>query len=194
MPATEQTATAWSVRLAADLSASDQAARTLLAGLSEEQLNWTPAPGTWSVGQCIEHLCATNELYASPIDAAIQEKPDVPVEQITPGWFGRWFLRSFAEASPKSKRARAPQKIQPGARVPLSVLDRFLASNESCRALILRARSKDVNRIRVRSPFIPEIRFSVGTALEIIAGHERRHLLQARRVLDSANFSGSPRP
>ena len=191
MSAPETTATAWSVRLAADLSANDQGAKTLLAGLSEEQLNWSPAPGTWSIGQCIEHLCVMNDVYTPPIDAAIKDKPDAPAERITPGWFAAWFMRSFAAPTPESKSAKAPPKIRPGARVPLSVLDRFLASNESCRALILRARSKDVNRIRFWNPFIPGIRFTVGAGLEIIAGHERRHLVQAQRVRDSADFPGS---
>ena len=191
MPTPEKSGTTWSVRLAADLSASDQAAKALLAGLSEEQLNWTPAPGAWSVGQCIEHLCVMNDVYTPPIDAAIKDKPDAPAEQITRGWFAAWFMRSFGAPGPESKRVKAPPKIRPGTRVSLSVLDRFLASNASCRGLILRARSKDVNRIRFWNPFLPGIRFTVGVGLEIIAVHERRHLLQAQRVRDSANFPAS---
>jgi hypothetical protein len=140
------------------------------------------------VGQCVEHLAVTNEAYAAVIDAAIQGKADAPVEQITPGWFGGWFLRSFAAPSPESKRVKAPAKIRPGRRVGLSVIDRFLSSNESCRALILRARDKNVNRIRFWNPFVKGIRFTVGTGLESIAGHERRHLMQAQRVRVSENF------
>ena len=187
-PPRETLAPAWSVRLAFELSANDQTAKALVAGLTDEQLNWQPAPSSWSVGQCIEHLCITNETYLPPISAALKQKPDSPVEQIAPGWFGRWFIRSFAEPSPNSKRVRAPSKIRPAARVDLSVLDRFLSGNKSCRELILRARSKNANRIRFWNPFIPGLRFTVGTGLEIIASHERRHLLQAERVRDLANF------
>src|ERR1700674_5062362 len=63
----------------------------------------------------------------------------VHVEEITPGWFGAWFICSFAEASPKSRRASAPGKIKPGQQTDLSVLDRFLSGNEAYRDLILRA-------------------------------------------------------
>ena len=148
-----------------------------------------PTPGSWSVGQCLEHLCITNEAYLPPISVAVNEKPDSPVEQITPGWFGRWFIRSFIEPSPVTKRAPAPAKIRPTAHVGASVLERFLDGNESCRELMVRARAKNVNRIRFWNPFIPGIRFTVGTGLQIIVGHERRHLLQAERVLHSASFS-----
>src|SRR5947209_16641423 len=89
--------TRWPSRVAAELSANDQSARALLAGLTEEQLNWQPAPGTWSVGQCLEHLCLTNEAYLPPIAAALHGVPDAPAENIRPGWFGRWFIRKFVE-------------------------------------------------------------------------------------------------
>jgi hypothetical protein len=178
----------WAVRLAFELSANDQRAQALAAGLTEEQLNWQPELGSWSVGQCLEHLCITNEAYLTPISAALKEKPDSPVEQITPGWFGRWFIRSFVEPSPNGKRVSAPPKIRPAARVDLAVLNRFLSSNKSCRELIGRARDKDINRIRFWNPFVPGVRFTAGTGLEIIAGHERRHLMQAERVRNLMNF------
>jgi hypothetical protein len=181
-------APAWSIRLAFELSANDQTAQALAAGLTEEQLNWQAAPGSWSVGQCLEHLCITNEAYLTPISVALKDKPDSPAEQITPGRFGRWFIRSFVEPSPNSKRVPAPPKIRPAARVELAVLDRFLSGNKSVRELIVRTRGKDVNRIRFWNPLVPGVRFTVGTGLEIIAGHERRHLLQAERVRDSVNF------
>jgi DinB superfamily len=189
MAASQQTnAPAWSVRLADDLNANDQTARMLVAGLTDEQLNWQPAPASWSIGQCLEHLCVTNEFYLPPISAALREKPRFPVEEITPGWFGGWFIRSFAEPSSNSRRASAPGKIRPGPRTDRSVLNRFLSSNQVCRDLILVARGNNVNRIRFWNPFLPGLRFTVGTGLKIIVGHERRHLLQAKRVKDSAGF------
>jgi hypothetical protein len=192
MSAPQQTlAPAWSVRLAFELSANDLTAQALAGGLTEEQLNWQPALGSWSVGQCLEHLCRTNEAYLTSISAALKDQPDSPVEQTTPGWFGRWFIRSFVEPSPNSKRVSAPSKIRPAARVDLAVLDRFLSGNKSCRELIVRTRGKNINRIRFWNPFVPGVRFTVGTGLEIITGHERRHLLQAERVRDSVNFPRS---
>ena len=189
MAASHETfAPAWSVRLATGLSANDETARNLVGGLTEEQLNWQPAPGSWSIGQCLEHLCLTNEAYLPAISAALREKPRSSVEEITPGWFGRWFIRTFVEPSPGSKRASAPGKIRPGPHTDISVLNRFLSANQACRELILRACDNDVNRIRFWNPFLPGIRFTVGTGLETIVGHERRHLLQAKRVKDSKSF------
>ena len=186
--------TAWSVRLAFELSANDLTARALIAGLNEAQLNWQPSPGAWSVGQCLEHLCLTNEAYMPVILAALRGKPDMPAEEMTPGKIERWFVRKFVEPSPNGKRAPAPHKIRPTAHVNLSVLDRFLFCNKACRELFIEARMKNVNRIRFWNPLVPGIRFTVGTGFEIIASHERRHLLQGERVRDLESFPGKSVP
>jgi hypothetical protein len=179
-------APAWSRQLIAELQASDQRAIALARGLTVEQLNWKPQPDTWSVGQCLEHLCIAGEVYIPPIASALANQPHSPVETITPGWFGAWFIRSYIAPSPHTKKAPAPRKIRPVlGTVEPAVLDRFLAMNREVRALIERAGPHDVNRIRFANPFVWIIRFTVGTGFEIISKHEQRHLLQAERVWQS---------
>ncbi len=184
----ETAASVWSTRLASELNASDHAAQTLAAHLTNAQLNWQPAPSSWSIGQCLEHLCILNEKYLKAISEAIKDKSDSPVAEITPGVVERWFIRKFVEPSPQSKRVPAPPKTVPSSIVDATVLDRFLSSNQLCRNLIVQNRDKDINRIRFWNPLAPGIRFRVGTGLQIISSHERRHLLQAQRVRDSATF------
>jgi len=36
--------------------------------LDDEQLNWSPAQGAWSIAQCIDHLNATNARYFQALD------------------------------------------------------------------------------------------------------------------------------
>jgi hypothetical protein len=177
-------APAWSRQLIAELRASDQRAIALARGLTVEQLNWKPRPESWSVGQCLEHLCISGEVYLQPIESALKNRPQSPVEHITPGWFGAWFIRNYI--APSTKKAKAPRKITPVlSTVDPSILDRFLAMNRDVRALIERAAPYDVNRIRFVNPFVSFIRFTVGTGFEIISKHEDRHLLQAERVWQS---------
>ena len=190
--ATSSAVPAWSVRLAAELDATDHTAQELAAGLTTEQLNWQPAPGKWSIGQCLEHLCITNEAYIPAIRDSLTGKSarrfQESVPEIAPGWMARWFIRNYIEPSAQSKRAGAPKKIAPAARVELSVVDRFLHSNLAIRDLVRQAAGYDVNRIRFWNPFLPGIRFTAGTGLQLMAGHERRHLLQAERVKASGEF------
>ena len=178
----------WCLRLISELNAADNRAIALAKELTPQQLNWRRRPDEWSVGQCLEHLYITNELYLRPMSTSLKGRQPVVVQEITPGWLGRWFIRNYIEPSPRTKRARAPRKIRPGLQIEPSVLDRFLISNHTARQLIHRAMNQDVNRIRFRNPFIPVIRFSVGTGFEILSKHERRHLLQAERIRNSPEF------
>ena len=178
----------WSQRLVSELDAADRRAGSLAGSLSPEQLNWRPSPDAWSVGQCLHHLYVANEVYLPAITTSLEGRPPSRVEEITPGWFGRWFIRKYIEPSSKSSRVRAPRKIEPAKYVEPSVLESFLRSNRLARELVLRASDYDVNRIRFRNPFIPAIRFTVGTGLEILSKHQNRHLLQAERVRQSAGF------
>lgn len=176
---------AWCTRLIAEYTASDARAEAIARGLTREQINWTPRPGAWSIGQCLEHLAAGNELYLDAIEAALTRNLSTgAVEDVTPGAFSRWFMRAYIEPSAQTKRGRSPAKIRPSADVDAGILDRFLRSNERGRALLRRASDYDVNRVRFTNPFVPVIRFTVGTGFAILSAHQRRHLLQAERVHD----------
>jgi hypothetical protein len=182
--------TSWAMRLISELDTADQRAKALAKGLTPLQLTWEPSQDAWSVGQCLEHLRLTNEVYLPAITASLTDRPLLEVQDITPGWFGRWFIRNYIEPSSESKRARAPKKIAPGTRVDPHILDLFLTSNQAVRELIRRASDYDVNRIRFKNPFIPVLRFTVGTGLEIVSIHQRRHLLQAERVKQPQTSQG----
>jgi hypothetical protein len=182
---------AWSIRLIDELDATDRWANALVGGLSPAQLNWRPAEDLWSVGQCLQHLHVANEVYLPAIATALDDRRPSPVQDITPGWFGRWFIRTYIEPSSTGKRARAPRKIAPAQHIDPSVLDLFLRSNEVARDLVHRAGAYNVNRIRFGNPFVPLLRFTVGTGLEIVWRHQRRHLMQAERIRQAPGFPQS---
>jgi len=178
----------WPERLLSELNAADEHARKLVSGLTVEQLNWRPSEGEWSVGQCLDHLCVTNDVYLPAIAGALEDKAKGTAEEIRPGWAGRWFLKNVIEPSPKQKKYPAPKKIAPRLQVDAGALERFLTSNQKMRELIGRAREYDVNQIRFRNPFVALVRFTVGTGLEIVSQHQKRHLLQAERVKAGPEF------
>ena len=187
---TESTLPAWAARATEELHASDRQAIEIARDLTVEQLNRSPAPGSWSVGQCLEHLFISNEVYLPPMTRALDASTSSaqarlspsPVDEITPGWFARYFIRTYIDPATQRARAKAPGKLRPAHDVAPDILDKFLRSNDVARDLVNRASVYDVNRIRFKNPFVAGIRFTVGTGVEIIWRHQRRHLLQAERV------------
>jgi hypothetical protein len=190
----DESSPAWCRRLLADLDEADRRATALVKGVQLTALNWRPTPGEWSVGQCIEHLCISNDVYVPPMAAALERKPRGFTNEITPGWFGRWFIRTYIEPSDTSWRRRAPNKIAPPtAPVDSAILDRFLTGNADGRTLIQRAAGYDINKVRFRNPFVPLILFTIGTGMLVLVRHQHRHLLQAERVKQRQIHVGSPR-
>lgn len=178
----------WSLRLLSELEAADFRAKSIAEALGPEQLNWQPMPGAWSIGQCLEHLSITNEVYLPVISSALKGRMKGRAQEIRLGGPSRWFIQNYIAPNPQGRRARAPAKIKPGEKVRDGILAAFLGSNHSARDLVRTAADYDVNAIRFRNPFLPLLRFTVGTGLEIISKHESRHLLQAERVRQSPEF------
>jgi len=179
---------AWARRLISELTAADRRAVCVAQGLSPEQLNWRARPDTWSVGQCLEHLHIANEVVLPAISIALKGQKCSVVQELTLSRFSRWFIRNYIAPNPGGARARAPQKIEPARQVDPTVLEAYLGSNQRAREFLVRASAYDVNRIRYKNPFIPLLRFTVGTGLEIVTQHHSRHLLQAENVRKAPGF------
>lgn len=60
------------------LAASPEILRLIMAGLSEDQARWKPAPDRWSIAEVVEHLShAEGHLFRSRLDAILeQENPE----------------------------------------------------------------------------------------------------------------------
>src|ERR1700759_1483820 len=56
--------------------------------LSDEQLGFTPAPGTWSVAEIFDHLNRSNEIYIRHILSRIAVAPDTTTEEFRSSWLG----------------------------------------------------------------------------------------------------------
>lgn len=179
---------AWAQRLVSELAAADRRAERAAKGLSPEQLNWRSRPDAWSVGQCLEHLRITNEVYLPAISIALEGRQRSAVREITLGRFSHWFIRNYVAPNPGGARARAFKKIEPAKQVDPASLEAFLRGNQIVRELVARASAYDVNRIRFKNPFIPILRFTVGTGLEIVTQHQSRHLLQSEGVRQAPGF------
>jgi hypothetical protein len=167
-----------------ELNRTDQEARQLIAEVGETQLDWRPAPGAWSVAQCLAHLAQMNAVLVGALWSAVRKsdkdslKPRRPIQ---PGRFARWFVRQMD--APPRRRLKTPRQGLPEAhKNGEEILRAFLAAHDEARSLIYETRDLDLNRLRFRNPFIGLLRYSVATALLVIGAHDRRHLWQAEQV------------
>lgn len=165
------------------------AADRLARSLTLEQFNWKPSPERWSVAQCLVHLNISAELYAAPMEAAIRCGRSEGRFGSGPFHYGplaRWMLRAVTPGN--GGRYKSPsQFVVPDAIYGVrDVLQTFHAAGTRWEQLLREANGLDLERIKVRSPAVTLIKLPLGSLFEIQATHEKRHVLQAERVLDEA--------
>lgn len=165
---------------------------SLLEGVSEEQFNWRPAEGSWSVGEHLSHLSKVIRPYLTAIDGAValaRAKEVLGEGPYRHGWLGNRFVRSMEP--PVKLKVKAPKLVLPASGEPLQlVLDEFQAAQDDVLASMRGAIGVDLGRARIRSPYLKLLKLSVGQAYGAIVVHNRRHIWHMRRVLGEVERSG----
>ncbi len=169
--------------------ASEQAER-LFGGLSEQQLNWKPGPQQWSIGQCLEHLIVSNRQYFPQFRELASNTKRFTFWERLPLWprFWGWLMRRSIRPAPKYK-LKAPKVFQPHAsKVVPEIVQLFRAHNQQLVRHIHNTRNQDFDRPHITSPAAAFVTYSLRDAFFILANHEERHILQARRVMEMEGF------
>jgi hypothetical protein len=168
-------------------------ARSIADGLSDDLATWSPSPGSWSVSECLDHLAITNHAYIAAMKPAAErarEKAKFRIRPAKPGFVGAWFIRKLEP--PVKMRIKAPKTIRPRTAPPLTdAVAAFALSQSEVRDFLMTNADLDLAGTHFANPFIPGIRFSLATGINIISVHERRHIWQARKVRQQAEAAGA---
>lgn len=161
-----------------------QRAGAVVGGLTAEQLTAQPAPGKWSVAECILHLNATAAVVQPLMENAIAQARQNKIVGAGPfdiGLKGR-LLVWIAEPPPKF-RMPAPRNVRPPARIddPGKLLPDFMNAQDEWERLIRESAGLDLAKIKVGPLFSP-LRQRLAASFPWMMAHQRRHLLQAENV------------
>ncbi|HET7696075.1 MAG TPA: DinB family protein [Vicinamibacterales bacterium] len=158
--------------------------------LNARQLNWRPDETRWGVAQCFEHLLTTNRMMLDAARAALDPAAPRTIWQrlpVLPGMFGRLMIRSLTPTA--TRKLTAPGAARPAAsHVADDVVRRFADQQREAAAWIGGLEAARAARTIMASPFLRVITYSVLDACRLIAAHDRRHLEQARRVMQMPAF------
>lgn len=172
---------------------SDAAAqlRGVAEPLTDGQLNWRPAERRWSIGECIEHVALTNESYTRKFSRLAETgkllRGDSPWKRSLTGRIFLWMMEP-----PPRGRVKAPVAFMPSSSSLQKdeVIARFETAREALLEVVQDFEGVDLSRTRVSSPVARWLRFDLGSALAILAAHERRHLWQVLKIASEPDFPG----
>lgn len=167
-------------------------ARSSFGSLSEEQLNWKPASQSWSVAQCLDHLIKTNEQFYPEFEKlASGSRTNTFWQTYSP--FTRLGGRFLINAvSNDSKKTKAPSKeIVPPSEIEKGIVERFAANLIDVCGKIEACGPADVKRTVVSSPFLSIMTYTLDDAYTVLVEHSKRHIRQAKRVMESEGFPRS---
>ena len=162
--------------------------KTSFGHLSASQLNYKPSSQTWSVGQCLHHLVTSNSTYFPIFDKIIRREQQITLWErmpLLPNLFGKMLIRSLSPAS--TQKLKAPQVFRPAnSDIDASIIEDFAQQQQ--RLIETVRASEGLGRTIITSPASGLVTYSLYDAYNIILVHERRHVLQAQRVMKTPGF------
>lgn len=94
--------------------------------LSDSYLNKRPAPESWSVLECIEHLNLYGDFYLPEIGKCIRESRYPPEHNFKSGWLGNYLANSMLPKEKLNKMKTFPSMNPIGSKLGKNTLDRFI--------------------------------------------------------------------
>jgi DinB superfamily len=168
----------------------EQEAINLYAGLTEDQLSWSPRPGRWSIAQNLSHLRRTTEVFLPAVDATLEASKNRKLH--SPGPFTLNLYSRFMVWRMDSRpilKMRAPKAIRPRLLGSCAAeLDHFLIAQAALRQRIEDAEGFHLTAIRFPSPLASCVRVNLLEFFSLCNAHSRRHLRQAHRVRQALPF------
>jgi hypothetical protein len=148
-----------------------------VSGLSQPQLEFRPAPGTWSVMEVLEHLVLVGQVYWDDLQKGVRGKPSL--RQLASGdanilWYG----------IDRTRREPAiPAEMPPGRLRDLeAALTRY--RTQHARLLDYARTTKD----DLRSRLVERQGCDAYQWALLISTHEQRHILQIREIKADPKF------
>ena len=167
----------------------------LVVDMRPDQAGWRPAPSSWSVAECLDHLNVTARLYLGGMRPAIERGRSRGLEGSAPYGRGTFLGRQVLRVLEPGVRRKfpAPRKFRPAADPDFAeVRDEFRALHATVGDLIEEADGLSLGRIQFANPAIPFLRMTVANGFEILSLHAPRHLAQARAVTRAPGYLALP--
>ena len=172
------------VELLRQLESASVSASELTTRADDRTFGRRPRSGGWSAAECIAHLTLTTEGMLPRIDAALERSRAGVADEYRyrRGLVGN--LLAWSMEPPARIRSRTLPTFVPDSEAPKDVvLSAFERSQAELARRIREASGRNLDELRIVSPFNERVSYNLYAAFCVLLAHERRHLWQAERAL-----------
>ncbi|MFZ0582416.1 MAG: DinB family protein [Candidatus Acidiferrales bacterium] len=151
-------------------------------GLSREQLHYCPAPGRWSVAECLEHIVTVETRLLDRIHTTLEKGPDSSRRSVFEGQDAALVAGTIGRA----QRLSAPEILLPTGRVAdEQLLPEFEAARQRSREFAASTQA-DLRTHFFKHPIFGDL--DLYQWLLMIAAHCDRHRAQSEEVIAGEGF------
>ncbi len=159
-----------------------------VAGLSEAEEKFRPAPAAWSTAEIMEHLSIIEQQLVRLTETMLKkaEAAGLVSADGTPRAIAPFSLDEMTERS-RQEKYQAPDGVRPGGDLPLAEsLARLRRSRAALRELRPRLERADLSAMRYPHPIFGPLHAYAWLAF--IGMHEERHLRQIQALKSALEF------
>lgn len=160
--------------------------KKLFEDKNEEQINKKSSPKSWSAAECIEHLNYYASAYLSNIKA-LTNSPENNIDRdnvYSPRFLPSKFIKAVGPDT-KLKLISIHVGSSYSSKINKNIIDQFIAYQKKFLEILNQASYNDLKKIKVASPFARILKFQLGEMLLLTLHHQKRHLNQAERAINS---------
>ncbi len=170
-------------QLRAEATATREKLAPVLRSLPVAKLSEHPEPNGWSIGQVLEHLLVTDELYDAPLSRLMAKaRPDAgaPFRE----WKSSFIGGMIAESLIKPKALKGPKAFTPRESPRNGVVEALLGREMKFIEVMDAAATLDWRALRIGSPALPRWapKMNLGDGFRIHTVHLTRHARQIERL------------
>ncbi|WP_224744174.1 DinB family protein [Pontibacter aquaedesilientis] len=141
-----------------------------------------PAPDSWSILECLEHLNRYSRYYNPALAKAIASNSGGNfLQTISYSWLGK---KSLDMVRPDNgKKNTTLKRMNPNdSQLGRQTLEEFLDHQTELLQLLDKAKGANLNKKAIPVEFFKLLKLRIGETLEFMVLHQERHLQQALRV------------
>jgi len=149
-----------------------------------EKLNYKPNSETWSILECLDHLCRYGKFYLPEIEARINKAKKESTEFFKAGILGNYFVNMIRVDNVK-KMSSPKEMDSTGSELNASTIDQFLKQLDWLEKLLNRAEEYNLTRLKTSISLSPWVKLRLGDTLRFVVYHNERHIIQAQRMANN---------